>query len=107
MNKRMRELQALITAKTIEAKSFMEGETKDINKANSLLDEVDALQKEFDTEERILKANKAGVIDAPAATPAAPAQVDSIKAFADAARMGFKANMNEATGADGGLHCTR
>lgn len=99
MNKRMRELQAQITAKTAEAKSFMDGENKDIVKANSLLDEVDALQKEFDTEERILKAGKAGV---PAEEPKTeePA-VDSIKAFADAARMGFK-SMNEGTPADGG-----
>ena len=99
MNKRMRELQAQITAKTAEAKSFMDGENKDITKANAILDEVDALQKEFDTEERILKAGKAGV---PAEEPkvAEPA-VDSVKAFADAARKGFK-SMNEGTPADGG-----
>jgi HK97 family phage major capsid protein len=97
MNKRMRELQAQITAKTAEAKGFMEA--GEIDKANASLDEVDMLQKEFDTEERILKASKAGV---PAAEPKAeePA-VDSIKAFADAARNGFKA-MNEGTPADGG-----
>ena len=99
MNKRMRELQAQITAKTAEAKGFMDGENKDITKANAILDEVDALQKEFDTEERILKAGKAGV---PAEEPkvAEPA-VDSVKAFADAARKGFK-SMNEGTPADGG-----
>ena len=97
MNKRMRELQAQITAKTAEAKSFMDGENKDIVKANEILDEVDKLQKEFDTEERILKAGKAGVPEEPVAEPA----VDSIKAFADAARKGFKA-MNEGTPADGG-----
>ena len=101
MNKRMRELQAQITAKTAEAKSFMDGENKDIVKANGLLDEVDALQKEFETEERILKASKAGVSAEPAAPAAEPA-VDSIKAFADAARHGFKAAMNEGTPADGG-----
>lgn len=100
MNKKMRELQAQITAKTAEAKSFMDGENKDIVKANGLLDEVDALQKEFETEERILKASKAGV---PAEAPKTeePA-VDSVKAFADAARHGFKAAMTEGTPADGG-----
>ena len=101
MNKRMRELQAQITAKTAEAKSFMDGENKDLVKANAIMDEVDALQKEFDTEDRILKASKAGVPAEPVAPAAEPA-VDSIKAFADAARMGFKANMNEGTPADGG-----
>ncbi len=100
MNKRMRELQALITSKTAEAKGFMDGENKDIEKANALLDEVDTLQKEFETEERILKASKAGVPAEPAAPAAEPA-VDSIKAFADAARKGFK-SMNEGTPADGG-----
>ena len=100
MNKRMRELQALITSKTAEAKSFMDGENKDIVKANGILDEVDALQKEFETEERILKASKAGVpVEEPKAEEPA---VDSIKAFADAARHGFKAAMNEGTPADGG-----
>ena len=102
MNKRMREIQALITAKTAEAKSFMDSENKDIVKANAILDEVDALQKEFETEERMLKASKAAVPTEPEA-PAAPEQkVDSIKAFADAARHGFKAAMNEASPADGG-----
>lgn len=100
MNKRMRELQALIASKTAEAKGFMDGENKDIVKANEILDEVDKLQKEFDTEERILKASKAGVPTEPPA-PAEPA-VDSIKAFADAARKGFKAALNEGTLADGG-----
>ena len=45
MNKRMRELQAQITSKTAEAKGFMDGENKDIVKANEILDEVDKLQK--------------------------------------------------------------
>ena len=102
MNKRMRELQTLITAKTAEAKSFMEGENKDIVKANSILDEVDALQKEFETEERMLKASKAAVPAEPEVTPTPEPQVDSIKAFADAARHGFKAAMNETSMVDGG-----
>ena len=99
MNKKMRELQALITSKTAEAQSFMDGENKDIVKANAILDEVDALQKEFDTEERILKASKAGV---PAEEPKGEEpKADSIKAFADAARNGFK-GMSEGSLADGG-----
>ncbi len=100
MNKKMRELQAQITSKTAEAKSFMDGDNKDIVKANEILDGVDALQKEFDTEERILKASKAGVPAEPQ-EPATEPKADSIKAFADAARAGFK-GMNEGTPADGG-----
>lgn len=101
MNKRMRELQALILQKSTEAKGLMEGETKDINKAEALMNEVDALQKEFETLERIEKAAKAGV-------PAEPAKAkeeekpDVIKQFADAFRARFKANMNETTPEDGG-----
>ena len=101
MNKRMRELQALITSKTAEAKGFMDGDNKDIDKANTILDDVDKLQKEFETEERILKASKAGISET-TVTSTTEEKVDSVKAFADAARMGFKANMNETTGADGG-----
>ena len=103
MNKRMREIQALIASKTAEAKGFMDGENKDIVKANAILDEVDTLQKEFDTEERILKASKASVpTPAEPQAPAPDAPVDSIKAFADAARHGFKAAMNEGSPVDGG-----
>jgi division protein CdvB (Snf7/Vps24/ESCRT-III family) len=45
MNKKMREILAQIQAKTAEAKSFMDGENKDVAKATALMDEVDALQK--------------------------------------------------------------
>ena len=61
MTKQMRELQAKILQKAEEAKGFMEGENKDLDKAAALLDEVDALQKEFDIAERLEKAAKAGV----------------------------------------------
>ena len=66
MNKRMRELQNLIMQKSKEAQSFMDGENKDLDKAEALLDEIDALQKEFDLLARAEKANKAGVPDTPA-----------------------------------------
>ena len=100
MNKRMRELQTLILEKSTLAKGYTEGESKDIEKATAILDEVDALQKEFEVLERAEKAAKAGVPTEPA--PTEPKKVDSVKAFADAFRTGFKANMNETTGADGG-----
>jgi HK97 family phage major capsid protein len=99
MTKRQRELQNLIVSKTAEAKSFMEGENKDIDKANSIMDDVDKLQKEFDTEARLEKLNKAGVPTEDDKT--GEPKADSIKALADAARAGFK-NMNEGTPADGG-----
>lgn len=99
MNKRMRELQALILQKSTEATNYLEGETKDIDKAAALLDEVDKLQKEFETLERAEKAKKAGVPTEQ--TGEAEKQIDSVKAFADAARAHFK-SLNEGTPADGG-----
>ena len=100
MNKRMRELQNMILEKSQEAKGYTEGEAKDFDKATAILDEVDKLQKEFETLERVEKAAKAGV---PAPEVEKPAEkVDAFKALATAARTGFKANMNEGTGADGG-----
>lgn len=60
MNKKMREILAKIQAKTAEAKSFMaEGENKDVAKATALMDEVDTLKAEYETEKRIYEAEKA------------------------------------------------
>ena len=99
MNKRMREIQTEILTLTKEADVHLNGEIKDIDKANEILGKIDALQKEFKAQEKLDAANKAGV---PATEEPTKAQeVDSVKALADAARMGFKM-MNETTPADGG-----
>ncbi|MBR5865721.1 MAG: phage major capsid protein [Alistipes sp.] len=58
MNKKMRELQAAIAAKHAEAKGYMEGETKDLDKAQEALDAADQLQKEFDIEQKLFEAEK-------------------------------------------------
>lgn len=58
MNKKMREIMAQIQAKTSEAKSFMDGENKDVNKANELLDQVEALKAEYETEKRLYEMEK-------------------------------------------------
>ena len=63
MNKRMREIMAQIQAKTAEAKGFMDGENKDLEKASALMDEVDALKAEFETEKRIFEAEKADGVE--------------------------------------------
>jgi HK97 family phage major capsid protein len=107
MNKKMRELMAQIQAKTVEAKSFMEGENKDVNKANELLDQVEALKAEYETEKRLYEMEKENNTPDPEAFQAqkeAKVEKDSIAKFADDARNGFKANkaMNEGTSADGG-----
>lgn len=108
MNKKMRELLAKIETKTAEAKSFMaDGENKDVEKANAILDEVDALKVEFETEKRLYEMEKAS--GAPSDEEIEEKhkdqeEKDSIKQFAEDARNGFKVNkaMNEGTSADGG-----
>ena len=68
MTKRMRELQAEILKFTTMAQTFMENETKDVEKASSLLDNAEELQKEFDTLARIEEKQKAKFPDTPVAT---------------------------------------
>lgn len=59
MNKKMRELYSKIEQKTLMAKGFMEeGENKDLAKAESLLNEVDELKKEFELEKRLYESAK-------------------------------------------------
>ena len=61
MTKRMRELLADIQAKQAEATDALNGETKDLDKAEKALNELDDLQKEYDLLDRQEKAAKAGV----------------------------------------------
>lgn len=60
MNKKMREIMAQIQAKTAEAKKYMNGEgvEKDVVKAGQIMDEVDALRAEYETEKRIYESEK-------------------------------------------------
>ena len=78
MSKKLRELQASITKKLDEANGYMEGEGKDLEKAEKALDELDELQKEYALVERTEKAGKATVPDDP--TP--PGGVDGFKMMA-------------------------
>jgi HK97 family phage major capsid protein len=101
MTKRQRELQLKMLEKTNAAKALMEGENKDLVKAEALLNEVDELQKEFDLEARLEATSKAQAVEKAEPVKTEPEKVDAVKALADAARARFK-NMNEGTGADGG-----
>lgn len=65
MNKRMRDLQDQIQKKHKEAESYMvEGEGRDLDKAEKLFDEADELQKEYDLEARKEKAAKSAAAQA-------------------------------------------
>ena len=83
MNKRMRELQAAITAAYEEAKGFLEGENKDLDKAQAAMDKAEGLQKEFDIEAKLFEAEKN---KATAQPPAEPQKADGFKAMAKMAK---------------------
>lgn len=102
MNKRMRELLAKIEAKQKEARSYMDGENKDVTKATALLDECDTLKAEYEAEKRLFEAEKAEVEPEAEKKVEEKKQADSVKAFADAARNGFRKDMSEGSNADGG-----
>ena len=107
MTKRMRELQAQILEKSVEAKGLIaDGNVspENIDKAAAILDEVDILEKEFQTLERLEKAEKAGVPLEPEKKDKSEGESkDAIKAFADAVRSHFRVkDLNEGTPADGG-----
>ncbi|MDD2954459.1 MAG: phage major capsid protein [Parabacteroides sp.] len=117
----MRELMSQIESKLAMAKSFKDGENKDMEgameKASALYDEVDALRKQYDLEEKAMIAEKALVTDDAqkvgekakegAEDPAEKgekAPKDSMKEFAQSARNGFyqPKSMSEGSNTDGG-----
>ncbi len=105
MNKKMREILAKIQAKTAEAKAFTEGENKDLAKATAIMDEVDALQKEFDLEKKIYEQEKAnGVASAGAVVddPQAKKTEDEVAKFAKAVRQFIRKGLVEGVDEDGG-----
>ena len=102
MNKRMRELLASIEAKQKEARSYMDGENKDVTKATALLDECDSLKAEYEAEKRLFEAEKAEAETEAEKKVEEKKESDSVKAFAEAARNGFQKDMSEGSNADGG-----
>lgn len=109
MNKELRELLEKFNNKMTTAKYFMEdGENKDLDKATELMNEADEIKKEFDLKKRIYEQEKEK--NTPDENEIAAQQKelekenkeqDSVKAFAEAARRGFK-SMNEGAPGDGG-----
>lgn len=103
MTKRMREIKADILAKAAEAKGYTEGETKDITKAAQLLDEIDTLQKEYDTLARLEEAEKGKLPD----NLPDPAEASKASGFKAIAKMLKKQPLDEkekalVTGGDSG-----
>lgn len=80
MNKKMRELQAKMLELKEQAKGYLvEGDGRDLTKAEETLDQLDALQKEYDIEARMEAANKAAV---PAEEVEKAGKVDGFKMIA-------------------------
>lgn len=103
MNKKMREILAKIQEKTAQAKAFMaEGENKDVAKATELMNEVDTLKAEYDTEKRIFEAEKAE--GAPTDEQVAEKKVETaVTKFAKAVRSIIQGKgLVEGVDADGG-----
>lgn len=85
MTKKMRELQDQIQQLHKEADSYMDGENKDLAKAEAALDKADELQKEFDLLARKAKTDKAAAEAAAAQVPAPSTEkADGFKAMAKA-----------------------
>ena len=86
MNKKMRDLTAEMEKKTILAKAFLEGEEKDVEKATALMDEVDALRKEYDLEKRLFEAEKAKGAEKAEAVVTDPAAPEKAEEMSDVAK---------------------
>ena len=99
----MRELLAQIEEKTTKAKVYLED--GDAEKANASLDEAQKLKEQYEAEKRLYEMTKETNTPSDKELEAQKQQeqeISSEKAFADAARRGFKATMTEGTNADGG-----
>ena len=102
MNKKMRELLAKMQSKTAEAKAC-----EDIAKKSAIMDEVDALQKEYDLEKRIFESEKATgaqSVTAPVEDPAKEKQIEEgeVAKFAKAVRQFIRKGLVEGVDEDGG-----
>lgn len=104
MNKKMRELLNKIAQKRMNARDFMDGENKDLEKATALMDEADELQKEYDLEARMYAAEKEDntpTDEEVAEEKANKQEKNVIKEVANAIRRVAK-TLNEGTGTEGG-----
>jgi len=105
MNKKMRELMAQIQKLTAEAKSFMDGENKDVNKASEIMDQVDALKAEYEAEKRLYEMEKEiNTPDEKEIEEKAKAEknLDEVAKFAKAVRGFIKKGLVEGVDEDGG-----
>lgn len=110
MNKKMRELLAKIEAKQELAKGYTDGENKDLEKAKSVLEEIDKLKEEYEIEKKLFENEKESAklneedvakVEKNIADKKEDKEEDSIQKFAKQIRNIAK-GLNEGTPADGG-----
>ena len=100
MTKEMRALLEKIEAKTAEAKSFSEGENKNISKAAEILEEVKGLQAEYEVQKGLYEVTK---LKAPSEKELQKKkEVNSTEAFAKAVKGLVNKTMTEGVNEDGG-----
>ena len=104
MTERMKQLLSDMETKRNMAKSYMEGDGKDVDKALSLLDEADCLEKEYDAEKRIADLGKQEAAEKAAVAAKADSPEGTSKRFLDGVRQRFKDfdGMREGSDIDGG-----
>lgn len=111
MNKKMREILAKIQNKQELAKGYMEGENKDVAKAEEIYNEIKELQKEFEVAKALFENEKEiNQLSEEETKEVAKniednkedKKVDSTKAFAKAVRGMINKDMSEGVPADGG-----
>ena len=104
MNKKMREILTKIQNKTAEAKSFMENQ--EVEKASQVMDEVEALQKEYDLEKKIFETEKATGAQSATHIVEEKAQeketLNEVSKFAKAVRQFIRKGLVEGVDEDGG-----
>ena len=111
MNRKMREILAKIQEKTNEAKNM-----EDVEKASAIMDEVDELQRAYDTEKRIYEAEKMSGGQSVTEPVADPIQTEpkkkevtdeemiakQVRAIMNPTKYGADKILNETTDEDGG-----
>lgn len=86
MNKRMRELLGKIESKNKEVEELLNAEEKDFDKTQSILDEIDLLQKEYNLEKRKFELEKDFNVPTEPKSEIENKKGDSITAFAKAVK---------------------
>ncbi len=86
LNKKMRQLKEKMNEKTAEAKALLSADSNDVDGANALLDEVEQLEKEFNTEKRLLEIEQKNAEQGASKQLEVKQKADSVEKFAEVIR---------------------